>query len=257
MRCTFCATGKGGFARNLLPHEIVDQVLTVQEAFGQVSGVCTRCLDACLCAGPAGEALGAPACCAAARARASAPPPCPPRPAPAPSPQRVSNVVFMGMGEPLLNLPSVLRAHEVLNKDLGIGGWKGTRVTRATSCTAGGLLVAAAFGARRVGAAPPAAAGPPPSMPHLHAWAPSLAAAGARHITISTVGVPNAILRMGRLALQSTLAVSIHAPTQVRCGSVECACLLWGPVTRRRRRICRARARPAPCFAPRRLTLPA
>lgn len=42
MRCTFCATGKGGFARNLLPHEIVDQVLTVAEAFGQVRrrGVC-------------------------------------------------------------------------------------------------------------------------------------------------------------------------------------------------------------------------
>lgn len=26
MRCTFCATGKGGFARNLKPHEIIDQV---------------------------------------------------------------------------------------------------------------------------------------------------------------------------------------------------------------------------------------
>lgn len=36
MRCTFCATGKGGFARNLLPHEIVCQVLTVQEQFGLV-----------------------------------------------------------------------------------------------------------------------------------------------------------------------------------------------------------------------------
>ncbi|EFN52752.1 hypothetical protein CHLNCDRAFT_36696 [Chlorella variabilis] len=105
MRCTFCATGKGGFARNLLPHEIVDQVLTVQEEFGQ----------------------------------------------------RVSNIVFMGMGEPLLNLPSVLRAHEILNKDVGVG---------------------------------------------------------ARHITISTVGVPNAIRRMARLQLQSTLAVSIHAPSQ-------------------------------------------
>lgn len=35
MRCTFCATGKGGFARNLQPHEIADQVLTVQEEFGQ------------------------------------------------------------------------------------------------------------------------------------------------------------------------------------------------------------------------------
>ncbi len=40
MRCTFCATGKGGFARNLQEHEIVDQVLTVQERFGlRVSNV--------------------------------------------------------------------------------------------------------------------------------------------------------------------------------------------------------------------------
>ena len=40
MRCTFCATGKGGFARNLKAHEIVDQVMTVQERFGtRVSNV--------------------------------------------------------------------------------------------------------------------------------------------------------------------------------------------------------------------------
>lgn len=47
MRCTFCATGKGGFARNLRPHEIIDQVMTVQERFGtRVSnvGVCFRFL---------------------------------------------------------------------------------------------------------------------------------------------------------------------------------------------------------------------
>ena len=31
MACDFCATGKGGFIRNLAAHEIVDQVLTVQE----------------------------------------------------------------------------------------------------------------------------------------------------------------------------------------------------------------------------------
>lgn len=35
MRCTFCATGKGGFARNLMPHEIVDQVMTVGEMYGR------------------------------------------------------------------------------------------------------------------------------------------------------------------------------------------------------------------------------
>jgi 23S rRNA (adenine2503-C2)-methyltransferase len=69
MACDFCATGKGGFIRNLKRHEIVDQVLTVQEDFGQ----------------------------------------------------RVSNVVFMGMGEPLLNLDAVLGAVKSINQDVGIG----------------------------------------------------------------------------------------------------------------------------------------
>lgn len=35
MRCSFCATGKGGFARNLAPHEVVDQVLSIQELFNE------------------------------------------------------------------------------------------------------------------------------------------------------------------------------------------------------------------------------
>ena len=33
MACTFCATGKAGFARNLAAHEILDQVMVVGEAF--------------------------------------------------------------------------------------------------------------------------------------------------------------------------------------------------------------------------------
>ncbi len=69
MACDFCATGKGGFVRNLEPHEIIDQVLTVQEDFRQ----------------------------------------------------RVSHVVFMGMGEPLLNPDNVLMAVRSLNQDVGIG----------------------------------------------------------------------------------------------------------------------------------------
>lgn len=69
MGCDFCATGKGGFIRNLAPHEIIDQVLTVQEDFGQ----------------------------------------------------RVSHIVFMGMGEPLLNLENVVAAIKCLNQDVGIG----------------------------------------------------------------------------------------------------------------------------------------
>lgn len=69
MACDFCATGKGGFIRNLATHEIVDQVLTVQEAFEQ----------------------------------------------------RVSNIVFMGMGEPLINAQNVVNAVKCLNQDIGIG----------------------------------------------------------------------------------------------------------------------------------------
>lgn len=69
MACDFCATGKGGFLRNLATHEIIDQVLTVQEDFQR----------------------------------------------------RVSHIVFMGMGEPLLNITNVVAAIKSLNKDVGIG----------------------------------------------------------------------------------------------------------------------------------------
>ncbi|MFO0307779.1 MAG: 23S rRNA (adenine(2503)-C(2))-methyltransferase RlmN [Pseudanabaena sp.] len=69
MACDFCATGKGGFRRNLAKHEIIDQVLTVQEVMQQ----------------------------------------------------RVSHIVFMGMGEPLLNYENLVGAIAVINKDIGIG----------------------------------------------------------------------------------------------------------------------------------------
>ena len=68
MACAFCATGKGGFNRNLARHEIIDQVLTVQEDFQR----------------------------------------------------RVSHIVFMGMGEPLLNTENVVGAIKSLNEDVGI-----------------------------------------------------------------------------------------------------------------------------------------
>ncbi len=68
MDCDFCATGKGGFTRNLKAYEILDQVLTVQNDFGQ----------------------------------------------------RVSNVVYMGMGEPLINLDEVVKSVNLLNQDVGI-----------------------------------------------------------------------------------------------------------------------------------------
>ncbi|KAL3645307.1 hypothetical protein CASFOL_010487 [Castilleja foliolosa] len=105
LRCSFCATGKGGFSRNLKSHEIVEQVLAIEETFNR----------------------------------------------------RVTNVVFMGMGEPMLNLKEVLEAHRCLNQDIQIG---------------------------------------------------------QRMITISTVGVPNTIRKLATHKLQSTLAISLHAPNQ-------------------------------------------
>ncbi|WZN61444.1 ribosomal RNA methyltransferase RlmN [Chloropicon roscoffensis] len=106
MACTFCATGKMGFTRDLTAGEIVDQVFHVQQAFEG---------------------------------------------------SRVSNVVYMGMGEPMMNLKNVVASEQILNKGLGIG---------------------------------------------------------ARHITVSTVGVPNTIRRLAEHKLQIILAISLHAPNQ-------------------------------------------
>jgi len=70
MACAFCATGLGGFRRNLSTAEIIAQVL--------------------LAASEGGE-FRAP-----------------------------SNIVFMGMGEPLLNLDNVLRTIHLMHDEIGI-----------------------------------------------------------------------------------------------------------------------------------------
>lgn len=101
--CSFCATGKRGFIRNLTPTEIVEQVLTIQRDTGL----------------------------------------------------KVTNVVFMGQGEPLLNLDNVLKALNIFNEDFQIG---------------------------------------------------------ARRITISTSGIIPQINKLAELNMQSTLALSLHAP---------------------------------------------
>lgn len=103
VNCSFCATGKGGFKRNLTYKEIVEQVLTIQRDTGL----------------------------------------------------KVTNIVFMGQGEPLLNLDNVLKALEIFNNDFQIG---------------------------------------------------------ARRITISTSGIISGINKLAELELQSTLAISLHAP---------------------------------------------
>jgi 23S rRNA (adenine2503-C2)-methyltransferase len=69
MKCGFCATGQGGFRRNLSPGEIIEQVV-------------------------------------AARRRAQ--------------PRRLSNIVFMGMGEPMANYERMWAAIERIHSEMGI-----------------------------------------------------------------------------------------------------------------------------------------
>lgn len=103
VNCSFCATGKRGFIRNLTYKEIVEQVLTIQRDTGL----------------------------------------------------KVTNVVFMGQGEPLLNLDNVLKAMELFNESFQIG---------------------------------------------------------ARRLTVSTSGIIPQINKLAELDMQSTLALSLHAP---------------------------------------------
>ena len=98
MRCSFCATGKGGYARNLTTAEIVGQVIAVRGAFEERA----RAAAASAKKGSEGAAASS-----SSRARII--------------PTRVSNVVFMGMGEPALNLRAVLPALREINGRLGVG----------------------------------------------------------------------------------------------------------------------------------------
>ncbi len=68
MGCTFCATGMGGFDRNLTSGEIVGQYLMLQRL----------------------------------------------------TPRRISHVVFMGMGEPLLNYDNLVKSLHLLQEEVGL-----------------------------------------------------------------------------------------------------------------------------------------
>jgi 23S rRNA (adenine2503-C2)-methyltransferase len=83
--CSFCATGRQGFNRNLGAAEIVGQVVLASRELGLVAGR-----------------------------------------------SRITNVVFMGMGEPLANLRAVVQACRVLVDDFGFQLSR-RRVTVSTS----------------------------------------------------------------------------------------------------------------------------
>lgn len=119
--CTFCATGQMGFERHLSAGEIVAQVLYF-----------ARELRAALWSAPG---------------------------LPGSQPiDHITNIVLMGMGEPLHNYNNVLKALRILN-------------------SADGFRL------------------------------------GARHMTVSTVGLVPAIRKLSHEPLQVNLAISLHAPT--------------------------------------------
>ncbi|GCE04174.1 putative dual-specificity RNA methyltransferase RlmN [Dictyobacter aurantiacus] len=119
--CTFCATGQMGFDRHLSAGEIVAQVLFF-----------------------ARELRAAP--WTAAGLPGSTPI------------HHITNIVLMGMGEPLHNYTNVLQALRILNSSDGFN-------------------------------------------------------LGARHMTVSTVGLAPAIRKLSQENLQINLAISLHAPT--------------------------------------------
>ncbi len=115
--CKFCASGLDGWKRNLLPHEIVEQVMGVER----------------YCAGARQEAMGD---------RPEAQIPSPPASGPLPrnpgngfpGPRVVDNVVIMGMGEPMANYDNLLKALRLLN-----AGWGGRIGARKITVSTSGL----------------------------------------------------------------------------------------------------------------------
>jgi 23S rRNA (adenine2503-C2)-methyltransferase len=123
MGCTFCATGQMGLTRNLSPGEILAQVLHFAREIRRKEI-------------EHADALGIQAQIAE---------------------HPISNVVFMGMGEPLANYAATWQAIETLTGERGYN-------------------------------------------------------LGARHFTLSTVGLVPGIRRLAEEALPVNLAVSLHAP---------------------------------------------
>ncbi len=129
--CKFCASGLGGLDANLSAGRIVEQVWLLRRAMEDAG------------TGVQGGAADEPKPAPGARQHDFA---------------RITNVVFMGMGEPLANLSAVVPAVR-------------------TICSLWGHAIS------------------------------------ARKVTISTVGLPKAIEKLGeQLAMPVTLALSLHAP---------------------------------------------
>ncbi len=96
MGCVFCATGQMGYTRHLTAAEIVAQALHVDRVLRQTSESDPQ-------VGGAAPALADPA-----------------HPSPHHRHERLRNIVFMGMGEPLHNYDEVMRAIDILRDEAGL-----------------------------------------------------------------------------------------------------------------------------------------
>jgi 23S rRNA (adenine2503-C2)-methyltransferase len=111
--CKFCASGLAGWKRNLRPEEIVEQLLAIERwnaDEARKSGDATQ---------HATHNMDAPS--------PTAKPPVPP-----PLSRLVSNLVVMGMGEPLANYINLLKALRIVNAPWG-GGIGARKITISTS----------------------------------------------------------------------------------------------------------------------------
>jgi len=110
MDCTFCSTAQQGFNRNLTAAEIVGQVWLATRELRELS---VPPIDESQAADDDSNLIQAPG----------------PKPQ---APRLITNIVFMGMGEPLANYRNVLPATEILKDDLGFDISR-RRVTISTS----------------------------------------------------------------------------------------------------------------------------
>lgn len=88
MACVFCATGLGGFRRNLTTAEIIAQPILAAEAgnWGAETGQANRSASSLQ----------------------------------SPTTKTPTHIVFMGMGEPLLNFNNVLKSIQLMHNEMGI-----------------------------------------------------------------------------------------------------------------------------------------
>ncbi len=117
MGCPFCATGQAGFRRQLTTGEVVRQVMVAHAVLA--SGELSAAVGSTGGAGSAGEA-GADDPAEADGTGVDGPVDPGAFDLPDGHPDRVTNVVFMGMGEPLANMPATLGTIDYLHERLGL-----------------------------------------------------------------------------------------------------------------------------------------